>query len=166
MHEGSVVALCTSSEGGVPKYPQKSVTVAQFGFEGDYHCRPMRRSFSKPGELKPNTDRHLTIVAEEDLVYANDYLDICLMQGHLAENIFVRGIGSLAHIAPGSLVRLGEGKVVLSVVEQNNPCKNLRAYHRLLPKVIHGRRGLLCAVVEGIGTVLTPGGKIIIEPPA
>lgn len=158
---GMVIAACTSLDEGVPKYPQVSVRIAEFGFEGDFHCKPMRRSFSKPGTEKPNVDRHITIVAQEALTYANEALghEVTLTSGDLAENITTSGLGDLSDIPPGAVVKIN-GVPSFEVVEQNEPCGNLRRYHKRLAKVIYGKRGLLCRVIGNIGGTVRTGDRI------
>lgn len=163
--EGIVLALCTSPKGGVPKYPQSRVKVAKFGFEGDYHCRAERRSFKEPGKMKPNDDRHITVVAEEALQCVNDALDLKLVAGSLAENILTRGLGDLSDVPPGAMISVNHGRVVLRVTGQNNPCVNLSIYDKALVKAIYGKRGLLCTVVSGVGEVLEPDCPIGIAVP-
>ena len=161
---GIVVAVCTSPKEGVPKCLQPSATIAEFGFAGDFHCKPMRRSFSRLGTKKPNTDRHITIVAKEALDYANNELTLPrrLKPGDLAENITTSDLGDLSDVLPGARVKIND-QLVFEVVEQNEPCGNLRVYHPRLGKVIRGKRGLLCRVVGGIGTVVTAEDRIQIE---
>src|SRR3712207_8531466 len=35
-----------------------------------------------------------------------------------------------------------------SVRKQNEPCANLRVYHRLMPKELVGKRGVICTVLK------------------
>lgn len=164
---GQVVALCTSDREGLPKYSQPSVEVAKFGFVGDFHCRENRPSFKEPGKMKPNDDRHITIVAIEALLHVKQELGITLWPGALGENISVKDVGDLSGILPGTRVSLDRGKVLLLVTGQNKPCKNLQVYHREMVKTIYGRRGLLCQVIAGIGETLTPNCTIdFLRPPA
>jgi MOSC domain-containing protein YiiM len=162
MKRGKIVAVCVSAAEGVPKYIQPAVTIAQFGVAGDYHCKPLRRSFSKPGTMKPNTDRHITIVASEALEYANRALGLQLGPGSLGENITTYGLGDLSDVLAGTVVSIN-GKPVFRVVEQNEPCHNLAPYHKHLVKKIYGKRGLLCEVIAGIGSVIRPNDEITIE---
>lgn len=164
MKIGKIVAVCTSPNEGVPKYPQDQVVVADYGFQGDYHCKPMRRSFSKPGTEKPNNDRHITIVAKEAIDTVNQKLGLQLGIGALGENILTEGLGDLSEIIPHTRI-LTSSAVVLMVVEQNQPCKNLVPYHPRFVKEIHGRRGLLCIVNDGIGIIIKPGEEIMLTPP-
>jgi len=165
---GIIVAVCTSSQGGVPKYPQDQVTLTSFGFAGDYHCKPMRESFSKPGTQKANTDRHITIVGKEAIDAVNAKLGITLGIGALGENILTEGLHDLSNVVPHTTIRIGESEafqlVEFRVVEQNQPCHNLVHYHRHFNKEIYGRRGLLCAVVRGEGVIIRANYTISIHP--
>ncbi len=159
-------AVCISEVEGVPKYPQPSVTVATFGLNGDFHCAPVRKSFSNPGTFKPNTDRHITICDEGVYNSVNQELDLQLKPGDFGENILTSGI-DLSKVVPNSLVVIG--RVRLRVVEQNKPCKNLVPYHPFLNKTIYSperpRRGLLCTVKDGIRETIQPGDSVQIYPP-
>lgn len=159
MREGRVVAVCVSPREGVPKYVQVQAVVAAFGLVGDYHCREMRPSFSKPGTLKPNVDRHISLFAKETLDAINKELGIYLRAGAVGENILTAGLGDLSDVAEGARIRIGES-VRLVVTQQNVPCKNLRHYHPQFIKTIRGCRGLLCAVERGAGEIIQPGDPI------
>ena len=165
MKTGKIVAVCTSPNEGVPKYPQDQVVVADYGFQDDYHCKPMRRSFSKPGTEKPNSDRHITIVAKEAIDAVNQKLGLQLSIGALGENILTEGLGDLSEIIPHTEIVI-RSAVMLVVVEQNQPCKNLVPYHSHFVKEIHGRRGLLCAVTNGVGLAIKSGDQIMLMPPS
>lgn len=155
---GIITALHISSKRGLPKHLQQFVTVAQYGFLGDFHNKPMRRSFSKPGTFKPNNDRHITIISEESLDYANQKLVITLKPGDLAENITTRGMGDLSDVPVNAVVRIKS--VRLRVTGQNKPCRKVWRYHRQLKDILKGRRGLLCVVVVGIGERIGIGDSI------
>ena len=157
--KGVIIAVCTSEKAGVPKHPQEAAVIAEFGILGDYHCKPTRQSFSKPGTEKPNDDRHVTIVAEESLDCANKALGLSLKPGDLGENITVRGMGDLSDIPDGALIRINRS-IVLQVSGQNNPCIVLRPYHPEIGRVLFGKRGLLCAVKEGVGNSVQPGQEV------
>lgn len=152
---GKVVAVCISPDAGIPKHASSTpVCVGRFGLEGDYHNREMRPSFSKPGTFKPNADRHITLVAHEVIEDLNRELGLALGPGSLGENITTQGLGDLSDIPDGAEILIGD-KILLRVVEQNQPCRNLAPLHRLLVKKIYGRRGLLCAIEEGVGVVIS-----------
>ncbi|MCH7758752.1 MOSC domain-containing protein [Patescibacteria group bacterium] len=155
--KGTIVAVCISSKGNVPKYPQEEVQVGQYGFVGDIHAGETRMSHRTKQE-KFN-DRQVTLVAQEVLDSLNQELEIFLKPGDLAENITTEGLGDLSDILDGSLLQIGD-RVVLKVTEQNNPCKNILVYHRLLVKKIYGRRGLLAIVKEGVDLRIRPGDII------
>ena len=160
MH-GTIVAVCTSPQGGIPKYPHTRAVIGRWGFVGDFHNREMRRSFSKPGTMKPNTDRHLTLVAAEVLEeLGRECLGNPLGPGMLAENITVRGLGDLSDVPDGAEVLIGSA-VELRVVEQNSPCGNVRrAYGLEFYERVQGRRGLLCAIERGAGCIIVPDDPI------
>lgn len=161
MRKGYIVAVCTSSKDGVPKYPQDMGVVAQYGLLGDFHCKAMRRSFSKPGTEKPNDDRHITVVALEAIQFVNNLLELNLGPGALGENILTVGLGNLSDIRDGAIICIGN--IRLRVVKQNQPCKNLVHYHPNFNQKIRGQRGLLCAVVAGIEMVMRPGQVIEVD---
>ncbi len=129
--------------------------LGSWGFVGDYHNRAMRPSFSVPGTLKPNIDRHVSLLAIEVIDSLNTELGLDMRSGTLGENITTRGLGDLSHIADGSRLviknSLDTELAILRVIEQNQPCKNLHSKHRLLVKKIYGRRGLLCVIERGVG---------------
>lgn len=164
VNAGIIVAVCTSTKEGVPKYPQPSASITPFGLFGDFHCRAMRRSFSQPGTSKLNTDRHVTIVGEEAIVAVNQKLGLQLGPGDLGENILTRGMGDLSDIIGHSVIRIGND-IVLKVVKQNQPCSNLVPYHPLFVREIKGRRGLLCAVISGVSKEIKPNDMIGCFPP-
>ena len=145
---GTVVAVCLRKEGGVPKHPQPEVTVGEYGIEGDWHSGPMRTRSN--GETVPNT-RHVSLVAKEVFDDLNRELGTDIPHGGFGENILVEGMGDLANIAEGDVLRFSSG-VELEVTAQNDPCKNLMVYHNQIPKLSYGRRGLL-AVVRTTGRV-------------
>lgn len=157
--KGQIVSINISGTGGIPKNPIPMAHVGMWGLVGDYHNRQMRRSFSKPGTFKPNTDRHLTLLAQEVLTDLNRELLLSLKGGSLGENITTKGLGDLSKIPDGSRLRIGT-QVVLRVTEQNQPCMNLYPVHRLLVKRIYGRRGLLCTIEEGVDESIFVGDKI------
>lgn len=146
MIEASVVAVCLSETGGVPKYAQPSVTIGQHGVEGDFHAGPMRTN--SKGEQVPN-ERQVSVVALEAVEAAAAALSVEVPHGGLGENILVRGLGDLSHLRPGDRLSFGSG-VELEIVEQNDPCSNLSVYHPQMVKQLYGRRGVLA-------TVVTPG---------
>jgi MOSC domain-containing protein YiiM len=157
--KGTIIAVCISSVGNVPKYPQEYVKVGQWGFVGDFHGQEMRISHTT-GLLKPNTDKQISLMEEEVLATLNYDLKIALGPGHLAENILTRGV-LLKDLEPGALLRIGQG-VMLEVTEQNIPCKNINVYHQLLVRTIYRMRGrgVFAVIKEGVGAVLKPGDSI------
>lgn len=165
MKIGKIVAVCTSPMDGVPKYPQEEVIVAEYGFKGDYHNRKMRPSFSKPGTLKPNIDRHLSILSKEAIDSVCAELNIQLEVGTLGENILTDGLGDLSDVRPDTRILIGS-EVYLLVTGQNKPCKKVAGYHPHFNATIYSperqRRGLLAAVEFGVGCIVRPGDPITV----
>ncbi len=155
---GRVVAVCSSPQGGVPKYRRLIIEVGPEGVVGDYHAGPVNRH-KKHGDPEPNT-RQLTIVAQEVLDEVNEMLGIQLAPGFLGENLTVEGLGDLSDLEPGDRLLVGES-VVLEVTAQNKPCSTVGVYHPHLVKALYGRRGV-CAVVLRPGTV-QPGDRIVVQ---
>ena len=151
-NEGTVVAVCLSETGGVPKYPQATVLVGPFGVEGDHHAG----EYDKKGQLN---HRHVTVVAQEALDQVGAELDVTVSAGGLGENILVQGVGNLGEIRPGARLHFSSG-VELEVTGQNDPCNNLSVYHRLAVKHFYGKRGLLTTVVTS--GPLSPGDRVSI----
>ncbi|MDA2922395.1 MOSC domain-containing protein, partial [Patescibacteria group bacterium AH-259-L07] len=155
--KGKIAAVCISSKGNVPKYPQEEVQVEQYGFVEDAHAGETRMSHRT--KQKKFNDRQISLVAQEVLDSLNQELEISLKPGDLAENITTEGLGDLSDISNRSLLQIGDS-VVLEVTEQNNPCKNILIYHRLLVKKIYGRRGIFAVVKQGVGLRIRPGDII------
>jgi MOSC domain-containing protein YiiM len=107
----------------------------------------------------PNT-RHVTIVAKEVFDDLNRELGTDIPPGGFGENILVEGMGDLADLKEGDLVRFSSG-VVLEVTGQNDPCKNLMIYNDLVPKKAYGRRGVL-TMVKATGK-LRPGDGVSVD---
>lgn len=156
-NEARVVAVCMKADRGVPKIPQPEVTVGEFGIEGDFHAGSMRTRSN--GEVLANT-RHVTIVAKEVFDDLNRELGTDIPPGGFGENILVEGMGDLADLKEGDLVRFSSG-VVLEVTGQNDPCKNLMVYNDLVPKKAYGRRGVL-TMVQATGK-LRPGDGVSVD---
>ena len=159
---GIIVAVCVNPNKGTRKSSCFAASVGQFGLLGDYHNRRERRSFSQPGTWKPNTDRHISILAAEAYDALNAELGTALMPGDFGENILVRGVGDLSDVADGSLISIG-ANIVFRVVKQNKPCVNLQVYHHLMAKKAYGRRGLLCAIEKGHGFNILNEQEIIFD---
>ena len=102
--QGAVVAVSISSDGGVPKYPQESVTIGDQGVEGDYHSGPINRH-KKTEPTEPNS-RQITLVAQEVLEEVNTQLGIMLKAGDLGENILVSGLDDLRQLRKGDRLML------------------------------------------------------------
>jgi len=159
MKQGTIVAVCTSPNPGFPKHPREHVTVDYFGLRGDFHCREKRKSFKDPTIEKFN-DRQITIVSKEHLDLLARELGKDFSPGSLAENITTLGLGDLAEVEPGTLIRIN-CEIILKVTEQNEPCKKLLVYHnqQAFDLCLH-RRGLLCTVEQGIDYVIRAGYSI------
>ena len=142
--QGTVVAVSMSSNGGVPKYPQESVTIGDLGIEGDYHSGPINRH-KKTEPTEPNS-RQITLVAHEVLEQVNAQLGIMLKPGDLGENILVSGLDDLGQLRKGDRLMLGTD-VVLEITGQNNPCNVLSVYHTAIVKETTGKRGVTAIVV-------------------
>ncbi len=149
MARGSVIAVCMSSTGGVPKYSQDSITIWNQGVEGDYHSGPINRH-KKTGPPEPNS-RQVTVVAQEVLEELNSGLGTELKPGDLGENVLISGLGDLSRLRRGDRLQLGVD-VVLEVRAQNKPCEVIRAYHPTLVEEISGKRGV-SAIVLNPGSV-------------
>ncbi len=157
---GTVVAVCISHVGNLPKHAQPRVTVGTHGLEDDYHNRELRPSFSNRGTFKPNIDRHISLVAIEVIEEMAKLLGKTLGPGALGENITTRGMGDLSQIADGTRIMVGNG-VVLRVSQQNAPCKNVRAAYGLEGyQFVEGRRGLLCSIERGFQKIIEPEDHI------
>lgn len=157
MKTGRIAAVCLRTDGGVPKYPQSEVVVGEYGIEGDWHSGPMRTRSN--GEVVPNT-RHVSLVAREVFDDLNRELGSSIPPGGFGENILVEGLGDLADLKEGDVLRFSSG-VELEVTGQNDPCSNLMVYHKMVPKRAYGRRGVL-AVVRTTGS-LKPGDAVSVQ---
>lgn len=156
MSEGTVVAVCLSLSGGVPKHPQDEVKIGAFGVEGDYHAGEFRTTSKGGTEV---SRRHVTVVAAEALEAVSEVIGVQIPNGGVGENILVRGLGDLGDIEPGQRLQFSSG-VELEVTAQNNPCANLQVYHPQAPKHLYGRRGLLTVVLQT--GVVRPGDTVLL----
>ncbi|PZC51311.1 MAG: MOSC domain-containing protein YiiM [Chloroflexi bacterium] len=152
---GTIVAVCSSPTSGVPKYPAPEVSVGIHGIDGDFHASPINKH-KKSGEEEPNT-RHLTIIARESVQTVASELGIQLPPGSIGENVLVEGMGDLAQINVGDILRLGT-EVSIKITSQNRPCATLNVYHNNIIKSFLGRRGVTAMVLE-IG-ILRPGDSV------
>lgn len=141
---GRVVAVCASSERGVPKYAQESIVVGMQGVQDDYHSGPINRH-KKTGDPEPNW-RQLTLIAQEVLEELNARLGTTLKPADLGENILLVGLGDLSQLSKGDQLAVG-AEVVLEVTAQNRPCDTIRVYHSALVEEITGKRGVAAVVV-------------------
>lgn len=55
--------------------------------------------------------------------------------------------------------------MVFLITAQNEPCRNLLAYHRHMVKKLYGRRGIVGVVESGAGETIRPGDRITLEAP-
>ncbi len=168
--QGTIVAVCTSSVSGIPKYPQVVATVAERGLEGDFHNRLERWSYGRK-IFVPNVDRHLLLVSEEvkALIAKRTIVTggraTLQKQGSLAENILVQGLGSLNQLSAGQMLAIRQGEVLLRVIEPAEPCKHVRAAYGLeVYKALMDRRGIYCAVHRGVGEKIYPNDAIQVIP--
>ncbi|MDE1945494.1 MAG: MOSC domain-containing protein [Patescibacteria group bacterium] len=159
---GRIVAVCLNPDEGTRKFPQPRIQIGSHGIVGDHHNREMRPSFSKPGTFKPNTDRHITIVAQEAFDFINTELGTSVTAGDFGENLLVQGLDDLSWVPDGATIKIGD-HIELKVAEQNEPCRNLAVYHRLMVKTAYKRRGLLCSIQSGQGEWIHPLDAIAIE---
>ncbi len=154
---GTVVAVCLNPNPGIPKHPQPAVTVGPEGIEGDFHAGPIARHAGR--NESPNR-RQITVVAQEVIDALNRELSVAIPPGGFGENVLVQGLGDLADLKAGDLLRFSSG-VELEVTGQSSPCQNLMVYHALLPKRVYGRRGIV-AVVR-IPGLLRPGDTVEVD---
>lgn len=151
---GTVIAVCLSDTGGIPKYPQESVTITTASVEGNHHAGETNR------DGRPNL-RQVTVVGAEAVEAVASELGAEIPHGGLGENVLVRGLGELSELTPGQRLRF-EGGVELEVTAQNDPCSNLMVYGNQAVKLFYGCRGLL-TVVRATGHI-SPGEGVSIHP--
>ena len=173
LRTGKVIAVCYSQEliNGVGKQPHQAGEVTRLGMPGDRHYGETRVSSSRG--VVPN-DRPITIVGREALVDTCERLGVPLVPpGGLGENILTEGLGDLSDVLPGDVVRIipaselsdgAEPAVILLARKQNEPCGNLKIYHRMMTKELLGKRGVICTV-EKEGAVRV-GDRVELVRPA
>ena len=152
---GIVLAVCLRSDSGVPKYPQARARIGQDGVEGDFHAGPVNKH-KKTGPPEPN-HRQLTVVAAEALDSASRRLGVTLGAGAIGENLLVEGLGDLADLRPGDVLRVG-AEASMRVTGQNTPCATLSVYHKDIVKALTGIRGVTAVVVTP--GVVQPGDAV------
>ncbi|MEA2574693.1 MAG: hypothetical protein QOH93_1991 [Chloroflexia bacterium] len=147
---GTVSAVCYSPEliNGVGKEAHESAQVTKWGIPGDRHYGETRIS---RGREIPN-NRPITVVGADATRAACDKLGVPnVPAGGLGENILAEGLGDLGEMTDGDEIHVldahGEPKVILRVWQQNDPCSNLRIYHKQMVKELMGKRGVLCTVL-------------------
>lgn len=141
---GRVIAACLSPTSGVPKHPQGEVEVFTGGIRGDFHAGAVNKH-KKSGDPEPNT-RSISIVAKEVMDDVSEALQIELQAGAFGENFLLEGLGDLADLQPGDLVKLGATATVL-VTKQNSPCSTLAVHHPDMVKFLRGKRGVVGKVL-------------------
>ena len=135
----------------VRKQPRDSAEITRLGIPGDRHYGETRYSQSQRKTLA--NDRPITVVGAEAARAACARLGIPdLPTGGLGENLQLEGLGDLSDLIDGDEIRVldpdGAVKVALLVRKQNDPCSNLRIYHKLMVKELMGRRGVICTVLQ------------------
>jgi MOSC domain-containing protein YiiM len=135
----------------VRKQPRDSAEITRLGIPGDKHYGETRYSQSQRKTL-PN-DRPITVVGAEATREVCASLGIPdVPTGGLGENLQLEGLGDLSDLVDGDELRVvgpgGQVKAALLVQKQNEPCSNLRIYHRLMVKEMMGRRGVICTVLQ------------------
>lgn len=150
---GRVTAVCYSPEliSGVGKEVHEEGEVTRLGIPGDKHYGETRYS-SSARQVVPN-NWPITVVGADATRDACAKLEVePIPPGGLGENILVEGLGDLSELAEGDIMRIygedEEPSVELEVRKQNEPCASLRVYHRLMPKELVGKRGVICTVLK------------------
>ena len=123
-NSGTIISVNVSSNGGVPKYPQKEVFIDRHGIAGDYHSGDINKH-KKNGPSEPNS-RPISIVSLEVLNEINTTLGIELKPGDLAENITTNNLGNLAELEEGDIsAQLNDYKelkrLCLQIKKDRNP---------------------------------------------
>ena len=148
-NSGTIISVNVSSNGGVPKYPQKEVFIDLPGIPGAYHSGEINKH-KKNGPSEPNS-RPISIVSLEVLNEINTTLGINLKPGDLAENITTNHLGNLGELEEGDTIKIGED-VILQVTGQNKPCAVLNVYHDSVSKSLVNKRGITATVIN-TGTI-------------
>ena len=165
---GKIAGLAYSAEliDNVRKQPRESAEITTLGIPGDRHYGETRYSQSQRKTL-PN-DRPITVVGAQATRDACAKLGIPnVPTGGLGENLQLEGLGDLSDLTEGDELHVlgpsGQPKVVLRVSKQNDPCSNLKIYHRLMVKELMGRRGVICTVLQE-GTVHVGDTVEVVHP--
>ena len=156
--EGRVAAVCVNDKRELCKYPVPFATAGIYGFDGDRHAGALYKD-RKSNEVVPNI-RQITIIAKEVVDAVSKELNIIIPPGGLGENLLVKGFGDLSDLRWGEIFEFEAG-VVLTVTGQNDPCKKIMVYHKLLVKKIYGKRGVT-AIVTTLG-IISSGEKVILK---
>jgi MOSC domain-containing protein YiiM len=134
LSRGSVVAVCTKAQPGLPKLEVAAIQLLEnYGVAGDYHAGKFvrHRYLAKKDPTKPN-QRQVLLIDTTILVELASQ-DIHLEPGMMGENIVLDGI-SVMSLAIGTQVEVGEA--VLEMTEIRNPCYQLNEMHPRLLKAV------------------------------
>jgi MOSC domain-containing protein YiiM len=88
---------------------------------------------------RPGSSRQLLLMDVETLE------EFGIAPGRVKENITTRGI-KLEGLPMGQRIRVGEA--LLEITKECEPCRQMDAIRQGLQEALHGRRGILCRVVE------------------
>ncbi|MDQ6694329.1 MAG: MOSC domain-containing protein [Chloroflexota bacterium] len=150
---GRVIAVCYSPEliNKVGKEAHDQGPITRWGIPGDHHYGETRMS-KRQRRPVPN-NRPISLVGVEAGNAACERLGITpIPPGGLGENLLLEGLGDLSDLRQGDRIEVlssdGTQKVVFEVNGQNPPCAHLRIYHRLMPKELMNKRGVICTVLQ------------------
>lgn len=129
--QGRVVAVLKSPDHAYPTFRQKSITVGEWGIEGDAHSGKTRKSFTNLGTIKEN-DRPISIVSGEAYGLLAATFGITPNPGAFNEQVLVAGdgLGYLDYVEVGDEVHF-EGGVKIDAVDHAYPCQKLVKYLHL-----------------------------------
>ena len=129
----SVLAV-SISEGGIPKRPVSSATVARTGIVGD------GRNHAKHIRL----DRAISLIDLEILEQLGQE-GFALEPGAAGENLTVVGLG-VQNMSPGTVLQIGD--VLLKLEQPRKPCYVLDSISPQLKTAIIGRCGYMASVLS------------------
>ncbi|MGH0052325.1 MAG: molybdenum cofactor synthesis domain-containing protein [Sphaerochaetaceae bacterium] len=131
MQEGTVIAVCTSTEKGVAKKPQPSVTcLPQWGIEGDAHAGPWHRQIS---------------LLSFEKVEAFRRQGAKVVHGDFGENLLVSGI-DFSTLSLGTICCCGE--VVLQITQIGKECHHGCQIFQTMGKCIMPTEGVFARVLH------------------
>jgi MOSC domain-containing protein YiiM len=169
LRQGTVVAVCSSPDREFPTYPQESITIGEWGVEGDAHSGPTRKSFREPGKLKRN-DRSISWVSEQVREELNGK-GYNIEHGDFNEQVVVSNLGDLGNVQIGNTVVTSSG-LLFRVTDHAYPCLSLEEHNggglikELASKqedgTIYSRRGMLTEVLQS--GILRPEDRVFILP--